>query len=494
MTPWKVAFVSAAALALAATGLFGHVRWGLAALALLTVLLLLRAKFSSSQGRTRFASAGDLSMQGMFEPSPTGIVIGKMRGKFIYLSGPRSPLLAAPARSGKGTGIVIPNLLSYQGSIVVLCLGPKNFNLTSGWRKHQGQDVYLFDPFAEDERSHRWNPLHDVADDPASRFADLALLAESLYPEGWHGEKVLMSQARNAFLAFALYLFEKRDDERSSLSSQITSPTLGRIRELSASHGDDLKAAIRSLSHASFLSERARQAFSDLLSQDDDAFASIVQTLNAPLTPFANPAIDAATSASDFSLKDVRKKPMTVYVVVRPDKLAASSLFARLLFSQLVKLNTGQLPQQHPDHTHQCLLLMDEFTILGRVDMLVSAAPVMAGCNLRLFPIIKSLSQLDAVYGKDIARPFANSHALRIAYTPREQIDADEYSQMIGGPEGRAAFILAHQLKAMHNDKLVFFCEGMTHAVMCEKIRYYRDKFFTARLLPKVDVPSLRVH
>ena len=82
-------------------------------------------------------------------------------GTFHYLrhNGPEHVLTYAPTRSGKGVGVVIPNLLEYEESVVVLDIKQENYELTSGWRAKQGQEVFLFNPFAEDRRSHRWNPL-----------------------------------------------------------------------------------------------------------------------------------------------------------------------------------------------------------------------------------------------------------------------------------------------------------------------------------------------
>jgi type IV secretion system protein VirD4 len=53
--------------------------------------------------------------------------------------------------------------------------------------------------------------------------------------------------------------------------------------------------------------------------------------------------------------------------------------------------------------------------------------------------------------------------------------------------------MLPQELKAMGADKEVFLCEGMPHPVLCEKIRYYQDRYFTSRLRPKVDVPALEI-
>jgi type IV secretion system protein VirD4 len=493
--------------------LAGALGFGLPLLAWLGLLLLMfRPAKRSLHGEARFANMRDLSSRGMFNMTSTSLIVGKMYGRFIYMSGQQFALLAAPTRSGKGVGIVIPVLLTYKGSVVVLDIKQENFDLTSGQRKAMGQEVFLFNPFAEDMRSARWNPLHDVSDG-VFRISDIMALAETLYPDGSPDQKFWVSQARNAFLAFTLYLFEKRDAQhrQGRPLSRIREPSLGQVFRLSSGDGGQLKIYLRELAQKDFLSGDAKNAFNNLISQADDTFSSIMGSFLEPLNMFINPVLDAATSCNDFLLTDLRKKPMTIYIGVQPNKLAESRIILNMFFSQLVKLNTKELPSQNSELKYQCLLLMDEFTAIGKVDILASAVSFIAGYNMRLLPIIQSLSQLEAVYGPEVARTFVTNHALQIVYTPREQRDANEYSDMLGyttvrkqnltrgrdvsksESDERRALMLPQELKAMSAKKEVFFYEGIPHPVMCDKIRYYEDKFFTRRLLPKIDVPTLKL-
>jgi type IV secretion system protein VirD4 len=492
----------------------GYIGFGLPALLwLMALYFLARRKKPSIHGDARFAHAGDLSRHGLLKPSVNGILVGKFKGDLVRLSGQQFVILAAPTRSGKGVGVVIPNLLEYRESVVVLDIKQENYELTSGWRASQGQEVYLFNPFAENRHTHRWNPLSYVSQDPAFRVSDLMSIAAMLYPDGSDEQKFWVSQARNAFMAFTLFLFGKwDDDEKNGIPLQLRNkPTLGAVYRLSSGDGSDLRQLYQLLAQQTFLDGNAQAAFANLLSQANETFASILGTFKEPLNAWINPVLDAATSEDDFLLTDVRKKKMTIYIGIQPNKLAESRLIVNLFFSQLINLNTKELPQNNPALKHQCLLLMDEFTSIGKVEIIASAVSYMAGYNMRLLPVIQSMSQLDATYGKDVSRTLITNHALQIVFAPREQQDANDYSDMLGyttvrkenitrgrevsrsHSEERRALMLPQELKAMGSEKEVFLYEGIPHPVMCEKIRYYQDKYFTARLLPKTEIPKLVV-
>lgn len=493
--------------------LAGVLGFGLPLLVLLVVLFFMfKPKKKSIHGDARFATAADLARHGMFKKSDSGIVVGSFGGKLVRLGGQQFVILAAPTRSGKGVGVVIPNLLEYGESIVVLDIKQENFDLTSGWRASQGHEVFLFNPFAEDKRTHRWNPLSYVSDDPNFRVSELMSIAAMLYPDGSDDQKFWISQARNAFMAFGLYLFENWDDERAmGFPAGSGTPTLGAIFRLSTGDGTDLKKYLQSLSTQPFLSGNAKAAFANMLSQADETFASIMGTFKEPLNAWINPVLDKATSANDFLLTDLRKKKMTVYIGIQPNKLAESRLIINLFFSQIINLNTKELPKGNPELKYQVLLLMDEFTSIGKVDIIASAVSYMAGYNVRLLPIIQSMAQLDATYGRDVSRTIITNHALQILYAPREQQDANDYSEMLGYTtvrkknvtharekthnftEERRALMLPQELKAMGMDHEVFLYEGIPHPVKCDKIKYYKDKYFTSRLLPKTDVKMLEL-
>jgi type IV secretion system protein VirD4 len=468
-------------------------------------------------GAARFAKASEIARVGLLADAASNapsILVGRHRGRFLMLPGQLSVMLSAPTRSGKGVGVVIPNLLNWPHSVVVLDIKGENYDITAGFRAAHGQAVYAFSPFDEEGRSHRWNPLSSVRTNPLHRVADLLAIGQVFFPNdgaGTSAEAFFNDQARNLFLGLGLYLLETPELPR----------TMGEMLRQSSGKGKPLKDHLSDViaerqTSGRPLSDECVDALQRLLGTSENTLTSIVATFNAPLTVFADAVVDAATSADDFDLDQVRRRRMSVYVRIPPNRLANARLLVNLFFSQLVTLNTRKLPEQ--DHTlkYQCLLVNDEFTAMGRVGVIASATAFLAGYNLRLLTVIQAMSQLDAVYGDKEARTFATNHGLQILYAPREQRDAEEYSAMLGNfterglsrgrsrsfsqqghttvstneSDQRRALLLPQEFKELGSERLVVVMENCK-PILGEKIRYFREKEFKTRLVAPPAVPAM---
>ncbi|MCA8006200.1 type IV secretory system conjugative DNA transfer family protein [Burkholderia cenocepacia] len=444
------------------------------------------------------------------------LVVGRWRGRYLRFAGQQFVLLAAPARSGKGVGIVIPNLLSYSDSVVVLDIKQENFRLTAGFRRAHGQAVYLFNPFAEDGCTHRYNPLSVIADD-MFRVGDILAIGYVLYPAGGHDE-FWKDQARNLLLGLVLLLSDLREARRAGASGVPDYPiTMGEVLRQSSGNGQPVKTYLNRMliQHRQYLSRACIDALNRFLANDDKVLASILATFNASLTIWANPIVDAATSANDFDLRDVRRRKMSVYLGVTPDHLSEAAILMNLMFSQLVNLNTKELAEDNPALKYQCLLLLDEMTAIGKIHIIARAVAYMAGYNLRLLSIVQSDSQLESVYGRADARTIVTNHAMQILFAPREQKDANAYSEMLGtrtersrstsrsngmfGARGgasesfsdqRRALMLPQEIKELARDKEIILLEN-TKPILADRICYWRDRAFTSRVMDAPAVPAL---
>lgn len=466
-------------------------------------------------GSARFATHPEILASGLL--GTDGIVVGKARSKFLTLDGSQSVLLCAPTRSGKGVGIVVPTLLSWRDSALVVDIKSENFRITAGFRAKNGQHVFAWAPFAEDGRSHRFNPLSYIRSEHRHAVADTLAVAQILYPTDTKGsgtEGFFNDTARNLFLGLALYLVETPELPR----------TLGEVLRQSSGKGKPIKehllGIIKERSEGPRqLSEQCTDALSRFLATSDNTLASILATLNAPLTIFSDPMVDAASSGDDFSLQEVRRKRITVYVCIPPNRLADARVLMNLFFAQAVNLNTAELPEHNAALKHQCLLVLDEFTALGRINIINSAVGYLAGYGLRLLTVVQAISQLESVYGQHDARTFATNHALQIMYAPREQRDANEYSEALGtftqkeesrgrsnssGSSGggssqsrnessqRRPLLLPQEFKELGTDKEVVTLENCK-PILADKILYYTDPVFASRLMPPPTIPAINL-
>jgi len=477
-----------------------------------TMLLAnLRNREAPLYGNARFANDAEIRAAGLY--AEDGILVGRIGKRYLSFPGQQFVLLAAPTRAGKGVSIVIPNLLNYQGSAVVLDIKRENFDITAGWRAAMGQRVFLFNPFTDDRVTHRYNPLDAISDDPAMRIGDVLSIAVLIYPSGG-AEPFWNDQARNLFMGLVLYLCESPKLPR----------TLGEVLRQGSGRGrPTAKHILRILSERSdgdgALSNACRDALARFVANSEATLAGIVATFNAPLGPWADPVVDAATAASDFSFSELRRTRMTIYLAIPPAFVARARVIIRLLFSQLVQLNTRELPSQNPELAVPCLLLMDEFSTLGKLDSLVLASPYLAGYGLRILPVIQSVAQLEAIYGHTVARTFITNHALQILFAPREQHDANEYSEMLGDrtyassvksvntPRGwsdgrssesvrksdvRRPLMLAQELKELGAAREIILAENCP-PILADKIVYYQDHKFLRRLRPPPVIEPLEI-
>jgi len=438
-----------------------------------------------------------------------GLIVGyhKKLGYLVY-RGQQFVSLIAPTRSGKGVGLVIPNLLTYPDSMIVLDLKLENFKYTSKFRAEHGQEVYLFAPFSEDGRTHRWNMFDAVRKRPKHLwFGDLLTIAESFYPSDVDAKtKFFNDSSRNLFVGLALYLMETPElpctaGEIFRQASGYGKPVKSHIKELMLKRATDGAAGPR-------LPSECLDALNRFLGIPDITLGNVTATFNAPLLIFADPTVDAATSASDFDLGDVRKKRMTIYFGVQPDRLQGgdAGLLINLFYSQALILNMRELPQNNPELRYQCVLLNDEIPAIGRIGVIAKSNAYIAGYDMRLLTIAQSVSQLEdeKLYGEKGARTLMTNHALKIVYPPGDIKDSEEYSKILGTytvksrgrnrsrakgtttngtneTDQKRELMKPQELREMKKHEQIIMLEN-TKAIRCEKAFFYADRLFVDRL------------
>ncbi|MFG6412290.1 type IV secretory system conjugative DNA transfer family protein [Roseateles sp. DC23W] len=458
-------------------------------------------------GDARFACAAEVRRSGLLACTPASILLGRYRDRYLSLSGQGSVLLAAPARSCAASSVVIPNLLSWPHSVVVVDVDGGGYRATAGFRAKFASEVYAFAPFDADARSHRWNPLSVVRRSGNDRVTDLLRIGCLLYPDR---DNASTRTARNLFVVLGLLLSESPE-----------SPfTMGEMLRLASGYGDSLTSHIRNLirqrrEEGRPLSDECTQALACVLEISEPALAGIVAAFRAPLLVFADPVVDAATSESDFRLDALRRRRMSVYVHLPKERLAGATPLLNLFFGQLIELNTAVRPEADATLKYQCLLICDAFSSMGRMSSITSAAPDLGEFNLRLLTVVRTVSDLGVIYGSNQAEVFARHHSLQIFFAPRQQDEAHGYSAMLadrcrmsaprhsGFGLGRLLvsrqlretpwpFLMPHELKELGSDCAIVSLTGY-RPILARRIRFDQELAFRERVLAPPVVPQLDV-
>lgn len=466
--------------------------------AIFIALIFLKPR-QSLHGDAKWGTRRDAAKAGLLDGGDDGIIIGKLGNDYLTAGLKQYPhvMLAAPTGSGKGVGVVLPNLFNWNHSVIVLDIKLENWTLTSGFRKRHGHEVYLFNPLDPKRLTHRWNPLAYVDEDPNLRVDDVQAIGQILFPDIDGTDPIWSASCRSLFTGLVLYLIETPGKP----------VTLGQVAR-EAYSGDDKrwkKIVEARKSDGNPLSEACANSLLDYVNTSDNTRTSIRKTFTSRFDLFTNPIIDAATSANDFDISAVRKRRISIYLGITPNTLDRLAPLLNLFFQQVVDLNTRQLPEHNPELKVQCLLMPDEFRSLGKMKVLVNGIAFFRGYGLRVLPIFQAPSQVREVYGDDAAKTFFKNHHIRIAYTPADIDDATEISRELGNFTYKAtskskpmafskgnqsqsesdqarALLLPQEVKDIGEDEEIVFAKGCK-PLRVRKIRWYQDPTFKDRVV-----------
>lgn len=141
---------------------------------------------SGIAGRRESAPSGAWCHPWQLGPSwdwkPGRVLLGEYNGRLIGRDDDRHIVTEAGSRAGKSSTVLIPNLLRYPGSVVVLDPKGELARATAERRRRMGQQVFILDPFGETgERTASHNPIFELSQGrPELIAADASQLADAL--------------------------------------------------------------------------------------------------------------------------------------------------------------------------------------------------------------------------------------------------------------------------------------------------------------------------
>ena len=371
-------------------------------------------------GNAHFANLIEMDRSGFFKQDETSIIIGKKGSLPIYSSGFEHMLCASPPGSGKTRSLGMTNLFNFKSSIVCNDVKLSLYNTTSGYReKVLGHQCFLWAPADPSAKTHRYNPLDFISREPLECMRDIQRLAHIFIPDG-KGDNAFWSQAsRQLFKTLTLYIIGTSGEDA----------TFGNMSRL-AKQGDFFEWLKEEVEQTFHLHPEFYRNASAFIAEHEKTRQSALADFVKRLELFDDPYIDAATSASDFDFKDLRKKKITIYVGFSDDDMERLAPILGMFWQQLISTMIQKVPDLK-EEPYPLLCLMDEFSSLGRIDRLRRSLKLLREYRVRCILMLQYLGQTYEQYSHDEAKAFTNIKT-KLSFATDDHDDAVLISKMLG--------------------------------------------------------------
>lgn len=376
-------------------------------------------------------------------------------------------LICMGPRAGKGTSFLVPNLLWWQGSCVVI--DPKGENATvtanrrgkgSEYTHGMGQRVYVLDPFkvakvGNDLRA-RFNPLQELlniingprpddAIDAAGQIADAIIVQDNDKDAFWN------ESARYLIKGLILHVLTAPEFEgRRNLVTVRTLIISGDWIGLAAVRKENEKLAQQGEELIDepdpfpllWLGMAENSAFEGIISGVGSSFrfmadkerAGVLSTANRQTDFIDSPDMRRSLETSDFRLSDLKTDPKGISIYLSLPTRYSGTHFRWLRMTITLMLDEMERVAHQPKSGYPVLMILDEFAGLRRMRRIEDATAQIPGYGVKLVFVLQSLTQLKEVY-KDNWETFLTSSGIRIFAANEDPFTLRYLSQRLGQRE-----------------------------------------------------------
>jgi type IV secretion system protein VirD4 len=444
-----------------------------------------RHETASAFGSASWAAKRDLEQTGLF--GAEGVVLGRVGGRLLRHRMDRHLLTIASNRSGKGVSSIIPNLLTWPGSLVVIDPKGENAAVTARHRREMGQEVHILDPLGiTGLRGSRFNPLLWLDPQGKNFVEDANLVADSLHMSQATKEEMFFSNESKAWVAGEIMHIVTTEPPATR--------TLATLRAHLTHPKDEFDWLLDDMTDNSAAFGLAARAASRLRQKADRERSGVISTAQAETHFLDSPSMTEVMAASDFDLGQLKRGAMTIYLVLPAERLATHGRWLRLMISLCIAtLTRDRMPPRHP-----VLMVLDEFAALGRLQAIETAMGLLAGYGVQLWPILQDLSQLQDLYPHRWRSFLANAGVVQ-AFGVNDAGTAEYLSSLLGtrtvivrhegrsmdgkhrgsenyGPASRP-LLMPHEILRLQENRQLVLIQGKA-PILAERVRYYADAEF----------------
>ena len=342
-------------------------------------------------------------------------------GQVLTNPDPRHMVTVASNGSGKGVSAIIPNLLTYEGS--VLAIDPKGelAAITGRRRRDMGQDVYVLDPWGlSGVPSAAFNPLSILTDENPDIVEDAALITDALVFDDGGSDPYWNLEARNLLQGLILHIatdYSIADEDR----------TLIKLRELLTLDADSFDQLLQEMATNIGANGAVARIAGALSAMPEKQFGSIRSTARVSTDFLESQRMARVLGRTDFQLTALKTRPTTIFLRLPAGRLASHSRWLRMI----IALALEAMERERSRPAQPVVFLMDEFATLGHMRSVENAIGQIRGFGVKLWPVLQDLNQLKALY-KDRWETFLGNAGTVQFFGINDQFTAQYVSRLLG--------------------------------------------------------------
>lgn len=344
----------------------------------------------------------------------SGVVFGKLGGKYVTMPETTDGhiLIIGGAGSGKTAAVAIPTLLSWKDRVFAIDIKGELYEKTK--RARGDGQIKVFNP--TDPNAYGYDPFYILnhTDDLSGEARALALSICPLSAEV--KDPFWIKSAQNMLTGFILYLFGQGLNFAEAMKFIKSQP----VKQLVAMIMTDTDRA----------AERARVEVSQFDGMDDKTLSGIFTELSNHITVFATDEyLQRALSGGGSCITPADlENGHDVYCCIPEYKLEQWKDLMGMLCNQFLK----SFERRGEGNKTPILFLIDEFPRLGKIETISNGLATLRSKKIHIALVVQSRSQLNAIYGKDVAEVITDNCSYKAILRASEPNTQEWCSKLVG--------------------------------------------------------------
>lgn len=325
-------------------------------------------------------------------------------------------------RSGKGVSAIIPALLTYEGSMVVIDPKGENAWITADRRRAMGQRVVIIDPWDEvnkrfgnkagiKEEVTKFNPLSALDPDSPDFADDVSSIAEAFILQT--GNDPHWPDSARELVAGLIAAIVERNPGRASMRQvrRLIQAPIRRLRDAIDEITEKTPNSIAAGKLAAFV-----EMSPDGKSESNDKEISSIRSTARTQTAFLDSRylVDSMdTDDPPFNLEELATGRVTLYLVLPVNKLKSHGRWLRMILTLAIMAVAKQdTPPKLP-----VTLVLDELGTISPgsgLSMIEQSYGLMSGLGIRIWGFLQDLPQLQRDYPASWETFISNSSIIQL--------------------------------------------------------------------------------